>query len=160
MRRLFVLVFTTVITIFFLTCFINAEHMDNKDTAERSSLKLSKKLRRLLSAEMNAVQHGMTNLSVAIPAGDWNSIAETARYIKDGYILDRKLSKNEMTEFLSSLPEGYNIIDREYKRLADEIINAAEKKDPDEVNITYFRLNGTCIECHVKYAKKRFPGFK
>jgi len=159
MRRSIVLVLTLISIIIFLTCSVNGDHPEKKETVERTSLTLSKKLKRILSAEMNSVQHGVTNLSIAIPAGDWNSIAETARNIKDGYILKKKLSDQEMKGFQNSLPEEYMTIDSEYKRLAEDMIYAAKKNDAKAVNLSFYKLNGTCIECHVKYAKKRFPGF-
>jgi len=137
-----------------------ADHPEKKDFIERTSLVLSKKLQRILSAEMNSVQHGMTNLAIAIPAGNWNSVAETAGSIRDGYILDKQLSEKEMKEFQNSLPAGYALIDREFKQMAKDMIDAAIKADADEVNRLYYRLNGTCIDCHVKYAKDRFPGFQ
>lgn len=138
----------------------SADHPGEKESDERTSLTLSKKLQRLLSAEMNSVQHGMTNLAIAIPAGDWNSVAETARIIMDGYILEKKLSNKKMKEFRKSLPAGYNSIDRKYKQMAKDMIDAAKKGDAEAVNMAFYKLNWTCIECHLKYAKKRFPGFK
>jgi len=160
MKRLTVLLFTLITTIIFLTCSVNGDHPEKEETPERTSLTLSKKLQRLLSAEMNSVQHGMTNLSIAIPAGDWNSIAETAKLIKDGYIMEKKLSNQEMKEFQNSLPSGYSRIDQQYKKFAMGMIDAAKKEDAKAVNTSFYRLNSTCIECHVKYAKERFPGFK
>jgi len=136
-----------------------ADHPEKKGSDERTSLLLSNKLQRLLSAEMNSIQHGMTNLAIAIPAGDWKSVAETGKFIKDGYILEKKLSKQEMKEFRKSLPAGYNSLDQEYKGLAKGMIDSAKKGDAEAVNRAYYNLNGTCIECHVKYGKRRFPGF-
>ena len=137
-----------------------ADHPEKKSAYERTSLTLPKKLQRLLSAEMNSVQNAMTNLSIAIPAGNWGSVAETAGSIRDGYIMEKKLSKNEMMDFRKSLPAGYIKIDQEYKRLAEEMVDAANKGDADAVNLSYYKINSTCIECHVKYAKDRFPGFE
>ena len=159
MKRILAIVIILIAfgSIVYLPAFAN--HLEVKQTVERTSLMLSTKLQRLLSAEMNSVQHGMTNLAIAIPAGDWNSVAETARAIRQGYIFNKKLSKQEMLEFIKSLPAGYNRMDQEYKQMAESMIDAAEKWDAEAVNMAFYKLNGTCIACHVKYAKKRFPGF-
>lgn len=137
-----------------------ANHQEVKEVVERTSLSLTKKLQRLLSAEMNAVQNAMINLSIAIPAGDWGSVTSTAGSIRDGYIMENKLSENEMMDFRKSLPAGYVKIDQAYKQLAEEMVDAAKKGDADAVNMTYYKINSACIECHVKYAKDRFPGFR
>ena len=160
MRKLIVSVLTLIVSLIFLTCVVNGDSPEKGDAVERASLELSKKLQRLLSAEMNAVQNGMTNLSIAIPAGNWESIAETARFMADGYIMDNKLSKTEMDDFLTSLPAEYLRIDRGYKLLVEDMIGAAKKRDAEAVNSSFYRLNGTCIECHLKFAEERFPGFK
>jgi cytochrome c556 len=136
-----------------------ADHPEKRDIDERTSLMLSKKLQRLLSAEMNSVQQGMTNLAIAIPAGDWKSIEETAGSIRDGYILEKKLSGEELKEFRESLSEEYMRLDQEYKQLAKSMIEAATKGDAEAVNMAFYKLNGTCITCHMKYAKTRFPNF-
>ena len=74
--------------------------------------------------------------------------------------MEKKLSKNEMMDFRKSLPAGYLKIDQAYKQMAEEMVEAANKGDADAVNLLYYKLNSICIDCHVKYAKDRFPGFK
>jgi hypothetical protein len=152
------------ITIIILGCIVYlpvfADNTAKKDADERTSLLLSTKLQRLLSAEMNSVQYAMTNLTVAIPAGDWRSIAENARSMRNGYILVNKLSKEEMKEFNYSLPEGYKKIEEDFRQTAKDMIEAASRSAADDVNLAFYKLNGTCIKCHIKYAKRRFPGLK
>jgi hypothetical protein len=121
---------------------------------------LSKKLRRILSAEMNAIQNGMANLVIAIPAGHWNDIVETAKKMKGSYIMNKKLSKEQMREFYRSLPSGYKEIDREFYETVGEMIHAAKEHNGERINFHFYKLNESCIKCHSKYAKKRFPNFK
>ncbi len=127
---------------------------------ERSGIHLSKPVRRLLSAEMNRIQNGMTNLAIAIPAGKWGEIAQTSKKINEGYIMKQKLSKEQMKEFNASLPNGYKKIDDEFHKTAGQLIHASKERDGWLVNSYYSKLNQTCIKCHARYAKKRFPGFK
>ncbi len=136
-------------------------HQVYGDQANNDSdkIQLSKKQHRLLSAEMNAVQKGMTVLSIAIPAGRWNEIDEIAGKMNEGYIM-KKLSSAELGEFNLALPEGYQVINREYHEMAYNIMKAAKSRSAEQVNLFFYRLNESCIQCHAKYAKKRFPGFK
>jgi hypothetical protein len=59
-------------------------------------LNLSQKILRVLKGEMNAIQNSMTNLSIAIPAGKWSDILETAEQMQAGYFLKKKLSGDQM----------------------------------------------------------------
>ena len=125
-----------------------------------SEIGLSKHLHRLLKAEMNAVQQGMTNLGIAIPAGRFSDIARTAEMMNKGYIMRKKLSAKQMAAFLNSLPDDYHAMDREYHEAAGKMVQAAVEKDIAGVNSSFFKLYESCITCHSKYAKKRFSGFK
>ena len=127
--------------------------------ADRAGINLSKKLRRILSAEMNAVQKGMTDIVIAIPAAKWDDIITTTRKMREGYIIKKKLSEKEMEEFNKSLPSGYKAIDDEFGKTADQLMQAAERHNGEQVNFYFYKLNETCISCHTKYANKRFPNF-
>lgn len=121
---------------------------------------LPKKIHRVLSAEMNRVQNAMTNLAIAVPAGHWEDIIETAGKMKEGYIMETKLSKEEMEEFNNALPPGYRALDREYRDAAGRLRDASEKRDSEQVIFHFYKLTESCIRCHAKYATKRFPGLK
>ncbi len=153
-------IITAVLIIMGITC-LTFSHQVYGDQANNDSdrIQLSKKQRRMLSAEMNAVQKGMTVLSIAIPAGRWNEIAEIAGKMNEGYIM-KKLSSAEVEEFNLVLPEGYKEINLEYHEMADNIMKAAKSRRGEQVNFFFYRLNESCMQCHAKYAKKRFPGFK
>ncbi len=127
---------------------------------EGSEIHLSKKLHRILSAEMNAIQNATTNLAVAIPAGKWNSIVETAQKMKKGYVIKQRLSSEELKEFYRSLPTGYKNIDHEFQNSLNDIIQSAQKHNVESTNLLFYKLFESCVKCHSEYAKKRFPGFK
>ncbi len=126
----------------------------------KDGIYLSKKTQRILSAEMNAIQNGITNLAVTIPAGQWNSTVETAQKMKNGYIMKNKLSGEELKEFYLSLPAGYKSIDHEFQNSLNNIIQSAKKQNIENTNSHFHKLIGSCVKCHSEYAKKRFPGFK
>ncbi len=160
MRR--TLLITVVLLITGIICSVlshNGHAGEAKDKVS-AEVNLSKKLRRLLSAEMNSVQKGMTSLSIAIPAGKWNEIVEVTGKMHKGYIMKEKLSQKEMEEFNRSLPEGYQSIDREYREMVDQIENAAKNRRGEQVSFYFYRLTESCIQCHAQYATKRFPDFK
>jgi cytochrome c556 len=125
-----------------------------------SGLQLSKKVHRLLSAEMNAIQNGMTNMAIAVPAGRWNDVAETARKIKEGYIMNKEMTEEQMKEFTGSLPAGYIERDRKFMETAGMLITAAREKDREHIQSLIYQLNKGCVQCHATYAQKRFPGFR
>jgi hypothetical protein len=127
---------------------------------EGSEIKLLRKTHRALTAEMNALQNGMTNLAIAIPAGRLGEIAETAKKMKEGYIMKEVLSKEQMEEFKSSLQKGYTEIDREFHEILGKLSDSAQKKDREHVNYYYYKLTENCVRCHAMYAGKRFPDFK
>ncbi len=102
----------------------------------------------------------MTNLVIAVSAGKWNEISLVSGKMEKGYIMRQKLTKEQREEFNSSLPEGYKKINNEFQESLSQIIRAAGEHDGLLVNSYFSRLNKTCISCHSKYAKKRFPGFK
>ncbi|MEN8264142.1 MAG: hypothetical protein ABFR82_11820 [Nitrospirota bacterium] len=131
-----------------------------KNPDEKAEIHLSKKVRRLLSAEMNRIQNGMTNLVIAVSAGKWNEISLVSGKMEKGYIMRQKLTEEQREEFNSSLPEGYKKINNEFQEVLSHLIRAAVEHDGLLVNSYFSRLNKTCISCHSKYAKKRFPGFK
>lgn len=127
---------------------------------EVSDIKLSRKIHRALTAEMNALQNGMTNLVIAIPAGRLSEIAETAKKMKEGYIMKEVLSKEQKEEFKRSLPKGYIEIDREFHEILGKLSDSAQGKDREHVNYYYYKLTENCVRCHAMYARKRFPDFK
>ena len=131
-----------------------------KNLDEKTEIQLSKKVRRLLSAEMNRIQNGMTNLVIAVSAGKWDEISLVSGKMEKGYIMRQKLTREQREEFNSSLSEGYKKINNEFHEILSHLIRAAGEHDGLLVNSYFSRLNETCIRCHAKYAKKRFPGFK
>ncbi|MEW6600416.1 MAG: cytochrome c [Nitrospirota bacterium] len=125
-----------------------------------TEIRLSPHIKKILSAEMNGIQKGMTVLAIAVPAGHWDEIVQTAGQMKDSYIMNRKLSAKEMEELHHSLPAGFQKLDREFHDTADLLKQAAGEHDKEKVTTYLCRLNQTCIQCHSAYAAERFPGLR
>ncbi len=149
-----------LLCIFIVIIMTAADVCAEKNLDGKSEIHLSKKVRRLLSAEMNRIQNGMTSLVIAVSAGKWNEISLVTGKMEKGYIMKQKLTEEQREEFNSSLPEGYKKINNEFQETLSQIIRAAGEHDGLLVNSYFSRLNKTCISCHSKYAKKRFPGFQ
>jgi len=129
------------------------------DDSSNQELRLSPELRKLLVAEMLAVQDGMKSLIPAISSGNWQAIAETGKKIHDSYIMKQKLSKSQIDELHHSLPVGFLELDHSFHHSAGMLAHAAEGKNADVVNFYFFKLNEACVVCHSKFATHRFPGF-
>ena len=147
----------TISAVGFIFPFVNFAGGEDKGLSE---IPLPKKIHRVLSAEMNRIQNGMTNLAVAIPAGHWKDIIENSKKMKEGYIMKKKLSKEQMETFNNSLPPGYLELDREFQEAAGRLISASGERDGKKVSLHFYKLTESCIKCHAKYATKRFPDLK
>ena len=135
-------------------------HKDHVSDKGESDIRLSINLQKILSAEMNGIQKGMTVLAVAIPAGHWEEIAQTAAQMKDSYIMNKKLSHDEREALHHSLPPGFRALDSEFHDTAGLLRQAAREHNKDLVTSYFCKLNETCVACHSIYAAKRFPDFK
>jgi hypothetical protein len=118
----------------------NSARAQREKINEGSEIKLLRKTHRALTAEMNALQNGMTNLVIAIPAGRLGEVAETAKKMKEGYIMKEVLLKEQMEEFKRSLPKGYTEIDREFHEILGKLSDSAQEKDREHVNYYYYKL--------------------
>jgi hypothetical protein len=121
MKRIVVVLLISAAFAFICNAASRGYSYGNNNSEELRS-RLPKKVYRALTAEMNALQNAMTNLAIAIPAGRLSEISETGRKMKEGYIMNNVLSKEQMAGFKSS-----------------------------------HRLTESCVHCHLKYARQRFP---
>lgn len=155
-----ILVITFIISAVVCAHISSAQTGDPTDVNKGPEIRLSEKNKRLLSAEMNAIQRGMNSLAISVPAGHWEDIAGTSQTMRAGLIMKKKLSKQQMNEFSDSLPTQYREMDRDFKKAAQGLADAAGNRDIDKVNSYFCKISETCSKCHNKFAKKRFPGFK
>ena len=159
MRTVKVIIIGVITAVFALCLATSNGRSEGRDSKAGPELNLKKQFQRLLAGEMNAIQNGMTNLVMAIPAGHWNDIMDTARKMNETYIINKKLSKEQKDEFEGSLPEGYRQMDSYFHEAAGQMIHAAEQRDLEEVSMYFHRLVKSCLQCHSHYARERFPDF-
>ncbi len=109
---------------------------------------------------MNEIEKGMMTIIPAIAAGNWESIAKLAQKIKDSFILKQKLTKEQMKELHHSLPPGFVEMDQRFHTTAEKLAHAAHQGDGELVNFYFYKLHSQCMNCHSKYASKRFSNLK
>lgn len=134
---------------------------DGEATVSSSGdLHLPPKIRSALVEEMAALQPAMARLAAAIPQGDWKLVAETAEAMRDGFILSKALTQDELQTFQNALPEGFLVLDTRFHGYADKLATAARAHDGELVPFYFYKMTETCVTCHAAYAGTRFPGYR
>ena len=121
-------------------------------------LHLSPELKGLLQREMNAIQQGMQTLIPAIVSGNWQDIAGIGAQIQNSYIMQQQLTDAQMQELHQSLPLAFQELDRSFHHAAGMLAHAAQQHNAELVTFYFYKLTDTCIACHSKFARQRFPG--
>ncbi len=134
-------------------------HAHHAVPVTKKQLALSPGLRDLLVQEMRAIEEGMTALITAIASGEKQDVAKIGRKMKDSFIMKRKLTKAQVEELGRSLPPYFKELDRSFHRSAGMLAHAAEMGNWEVVNFYFSRLTEGCIDCHSRYATRRFPAF-
>ncbi len=128
------------------------------DVAPDVAESLSSELRELLDKEMWKIDDGMRHLATAVSLGDWKSTAETAFKIRDSYILKQQLTGEQAHELHEKLPAEFLELDGWFHETSGKLAHAAHGHDAELVTFYYYRLLDGCVQCHAKFAPKRFPG--
>jgi len=123
-----------------------------------TGLSMSPELLELFRAEMRELLGASQAISVALPVGDWASIAATSEKMRKSYILEKNLSMAQREE-LDSLPGQFKSLDEQFHLRTEKLSNAASQKDVELTAIYFARLLEGCAGCHAVYAQQRFPGF-
>ncbi len=132
-----------------------------KHTIEEGSERhLSHDLKVILNQEMKEIEEGMMKIIPAISAGNWETIADIAKNIKDSFILKQKLTKHQIEELHHSLSAEFVEMDQNFHSTAGKLAHAAHQQDGELVNFYFYKLHSQCMTCHSKYALERFPNLK
>lgn len=118
---------------------------------------LSPPLREALVAEMQAIQGGMMSVVPALVAGRWDEVADTARRIRDSYIMKQSLTEAQLGELHDALPADFQALDARFHADAGMLAHAAEARKAELVAFYYSRMMETCVACHSRHATAKFP---
>jgi len=119
---------------------------------------LSPELRTLLRQEMQALQSGMVSVIPAFISGNLDEVEHIAHSMKNSYILKQSITKEQVHELHSSLPESFLKMDKEFHYLAGMLAHTANRKKLELVNFYLSELTESCVGCHSEHATHRFPG--
>lgn len=120
---------------------------------------LSPELRAAFIAEMQHLDTGLQRAVSAVARADWVTLERIAGEIKGSFILEQKLSAEQMAELHRLLPEPFLSLDREFHARAERLAAAARTGDAELAAFWTYRLTDACASCHAQYAKHRFPDF-
>lgn len=139
-----------------IPCFALAEH---PNTPAQTKGIIPTELRPLLIKEMQAIDAGMARLSSAVATGDWAEIAQIGHAIKNTYILQQQLTKQQRHQLHSSLPAAFKKLDHQFHYYAGMLHHVAKERDLDLVHFYVYKMNESCTACHAQFAAQRFTGF-
>lgn len=120
---------------------------------------LSAPLREALGAEMAALQGGLVAVIPAMVAGQWEEVATIAVQMRDSFILKKALTEAQREELHRALPPSFLELDAQFHYLAGMLGHAAEANKPELVGFYLGRMMETCVNCHARHARAKFPAF-
>ena len=120
---------------------------------------LSPESRQLFRLEMAGLQGAMLDLVPALVAGEGDRVAVMGERIRDGFVLARELSAEQRAELHRVLPAEFLERDRAFHDLAGGLVAAARERRQDVVTFYVYKLAESCVECHSRHARERFPAF-
>jgi hypothetical protein len=138
-----------------------AEHGHDPEVSEDvrpQNLELPKHLSAVLRREMAELLGGMSVMFTHLVQGDGTAAAEIAGKIHDSFILKQELSEEDMKQLIGLLPEGFVTFDRSFHASAEKLALAARDNDLQTAIHLYGEMAQACVNCHMTYATKRFPG--
>lgn len=139
-----------------LFIFLPISHAENHNAGVSS---LSPELQQLFSKEMVQLNLGMKEIMSAYISGQWSSIVPIAKKMENSYVLKQNLSKNQLHELHSKLPEGFLELDEKFHYYSGMLSHASEMKKTELIGFYFAKMGETCVSCHSVYATKKFPSF-
>jgi hypothetical protein len=94
----------------------------------------------------------------AVARADWAATERVAHEIKQSFILEQRLTPDQLTELDRVLPAPFVALDRAFHAQAERLALAAKSADADLAAFSTYKLTEACISCHAQYAQHRFPG--
>lgn len=113
----------------------------------------------LLRKEMQQIESGMQLLLDYLARGEADKASNIALQIHDSFILKQSLSKEDLQELISLLPQGFVETDRNFHRKAKQLAEEIGRDDFNAAAELYGKMVQECVTCHSQYAKEKFTGF-
>ena len=120
---------------------------------------LSPEVRVLLTKEMQGIEKGMKDIFSYIIAGNWPEVKKVAMQIKNSYILEQNLTKEQAHELGAKLPKNFLELDAKFHNQAGMLVHAADMENAELANFYTYKMQESCVTCHSSYAQSRFPLF-
>lgn len=159
LRSITVLTFIAMLSLFLFSVSFAQERHNNKMKSGPGKIDLSDDLKAALLEEMTAIDKGMAGLVHEISHANWDNIEKTAKMIEQSYIIKKKLSKAQLEQLHHKLPVGFQRMDEKFHKLAGMLAHSAKDRNIDLTSFYFYRLIESCVKCHSRYARERFPGF-
>ena len=120
---------------------------------------LSDELRILLKQEMLAIQGGMQKIVPAFAAGNLDAVSDIAGSISNSYIMKQKITAAQKHELHEKLSKEFIEKDQQFHQYARMLEHVSKEGHVELVGFYYSKLMESCVGCHSKHAKHRFPSF-
>ena len=147
----------TLLAVLLPTLCLGEEHSSHQVKAELSGTEaLSPELRELFSKEMVELQNGMKDLIPLYISGKMDEIATIAAQMEGSYVLKQNLTKEQMHELHSKLPDSFIKLDQEFHYLAGMLEHVAKEEKTELVGFYISRMTESCLGCHTEYATHKF----
>lgn len=127
--------------------------------AEPVGPKLTDRLKELLADEMQQVAQATADISVAIAAGDHETVMTLGIKVRDSFILKQSLTDQDKKDLMGAVPPEFLAMDKRFHGLAGKMAHAAEAHDSELQAVYYAKMLETCVTCHSHFAADRFTGF-
>ncbi len=140
------------------TLCLGEEHSSHQLKSELTGTEaLSPELRELFSKEMVELQNGMKDIIPLYISGKMDEIATIAAQMEGSYVLKQNLTKEQMHELHSKLPDSFIKLDQEFHYLAGMLEHVAKEEKTELVGFYISRMTESCLGCHAEYATHKFP---
>ncbi len=136
---------------------VNSQAESKTHDKRPTAIELPSEIKSLLRQEMQQLQQGMQALLPAIVSGDNNKITAIAQKMQHSYIMKQKLTPKQMHVLHKNLPPAFIQLDQKFHGFASMLAHVAEENKSELISFYFYKLTETCVECHRKYAQKRFP---
>lgn len=135
----------------------HGDHGHGAPESPHPTKELPPKLRELLRQEMRLLEKAIGDTASSIARNDLKATAETARKMRDSFILMKSLEKADMDALHAKLPMGFLKADQTFHATAGKMAEAAGSGNAALASRYHARLLQQCVGCHAAYAKGLVP---